>query len=104
MSSERCTVTVTGHDDEVTVAVSGEVDQATVTEIDAAVDRVAGPGTVALDLSGVTFMDSAGLRTAVQAMRAQQGAGGTLVVRHPSPMVDRLLRIAGLDGPIPVER
>lgn len=50
-----------------------------------------------VDLAGVTFLDSAGLRGLMFCHDLVLGAGGTFTLAGHSPAVDRLLRI--LDQP-----
>lgn len=79
-------------------------------EVDAAAlhgDRVAPipamlPGEVlALDLSGVTFMDSAGIGQLVSLYRARVRCGGGMVLVRPSAFVTALLRAVKLDRLLP---
>jgi anti-anti-sigma factor len=54
------------------------------------------PGDVTLDLSAVTFMDSAGLRALIQACMGLAKTGRVRVV-HPSIQVRQLLELSGLE-------
>jgi anti-anti-sigma factor len=85
------------------VTVSGEIDMETASQFrDAALGALAhGPGTVELDLSGVTFMDSAGLHVLLATRRRAALVGAQLVVSDRSRVVGRLLDIAGVSGLIP---
>jgi anti-anti-sigma factor len=56
--------------------------------LDELVDR---DGTLDVDMSGVTFMDLAGLRLLVRAARAR-GESGPMVLHSPPPHVVRLMR------------
>jgi anti-anti-sigma factor len=84
------------------VLVHGELDLASAEpfgeELSAAM--IEAPGTCFLiDLSGVTFMDSAGLRALLKALELRSGKD--LVVQS-SPQVFTLLRLASLiDGTLP---
>jgi anti-sigma B factor antagonist len=49
-----------------------------------------------IDLSGVTYMSSAGLRALVGAMKRAHESGGNLVIASPSPRVQEVLELAGL--------
>jgi anti-anti-sigma factor len=51
---------------------------------------------IELDFSGVTFMDSSGLRALLQAARSEDC--GPVVVKDPSPQVRRLLEISVPEG------
>lgn len=55
------------------------------------------PTITTLDLAGISFIDSSGLRVLVA---ANQGADGTsgIRLRSPSSAVQRLLEISGLTG------
>ena len=83
----------------VVVEVSGEVDLQTADQVEAAITGgIAGqPSAVVLDLSAVTFLDSAGL--AVLA-RAHTAAGERVAFRVVAPhrAVRRRIQLAGMDG------
>lgn len=79
------------------IRVTGEVDAHSVTVVDAALADVDPTNEVCLDLSGVTFIDSSGLRALVAAHKRAEAAGGGLVIVDPSPPVLRLLGLTGLD-------
>lgn len=53
---------------------------------------------VAVDLSGVRFVDSMGLTALVRSYKSLKQVGGTLLLLRPSPPVLRVLAITGLDG------
>jgi anti-sigma B factor antagonist len=86
-------------DDATTVLeVRGELDFATAGALRAELldaSRDDAP-TVALDLSGVGFIDSTGVSLLVQAKRRLDDAGRTLVLRSPSERVRRVLDLSGL--------
>jgi anti-anti-sigma factor len=54
------------------------------------------PGDITLDLSGVTFMDSGGLRALIQACMGL-GRTGSVRVVNPSEQVRRLLELSGVE-------
>lgn len=80
------------------VRVTGEVDASSSGELAAVLDRLidARPSAVAVDMAGVTFIDSSGLKVLVTAQRRLVETGGELRVIHLSPAVDRLLTLCGL--------
>ncbi|MBN2305402.1 MAG: STAS domain-containing protein [Anaerolineae bacterium] len=51
-----------------------------------------------LDLSEVQYMNSAGLRELVQVWKELTRQGGTLTIANPSPQVQKLLELVGLDS------
>ncbi|HEX5948004.1 MAG TPA: STAS domain-containing protein [Actinomycetota bacterium] len=55
------------------------------------------PGDITLDLSGVTFMDSGGVRALIQACMGLARTGRVRVVR-PSEQVRRLLELSGVEA------
>ncbi len=71
-------------------SVSGEIDMATAPEIEALAD--AGENGLALDLSGVRFIDSSGLR----ALLRIQEATSPVVLLSPSPVVRKLLALTNM--------
>jgi len=85
-----------------TVTISGDVDAGTAPRFGRhLLEVLARPGvhTVELDLSGVTFLDSAGLTALVVAHRTAQGAGQAFCVRcGTGRAVRRPLEITGLSS------
>lgn len=89
-----------------TIVLVGELDPATAPQLDDALDQVLGDEQVTrlvLDLTGLTFLDSSGLRVFVTAREALGARGGDLVLRGPSANTQRLLAITGLGEIIAVE-
>ena len=83
-----------------TIAVSGEIDATTAPGLRSSLLEVLGrPGVdaVEVDLTGVTFLDSAGLSALATAHRAAEAAGHTLQMRVGNTRaVVRPLEITGL--------
>lgn len=87
------------NDATVRIALQGELDIATAGQVERELDRVERetPDTVVLDLRGLTFMDSTGLRIVVAAdARAREQSRRLVVVRGPEP-VQRIFRMTRLD-------
>jgi anti-sigma B factor antagonist len=81
------------------LALRGELDLSTVPKVEEALRRVeeAKPPVIVLDLAGVTFLDSTGLRMVVTAdQRARAEARRLAVVRGPES-VQRVFSITRLD-------
>lgn len=92
-------VTVSGNGRELTARISGEVDHHGAREIMEVLDReidAALPGRLALDLSGVTFMDSSGIAVLLRARRRMNELEGTLTVSHIPAQPRRVLEAAGI--------
>jgi anti-anti-sigma factor len=62
-----------------------------------------GPERVELDLSGVTFMNSAGMAVLVQLQRMTAPRGIEVVLVHPPAAVIRPLQLSGLWHRFPIE-
>jgi anti-anti-sigma factor len=78
--------------------VSGELDIATAPVLAAALDGEIRPGSrLRLDVDDLAFVDAAGLRVLV-GVRRTAGPSGRVVLRHPSPRVQRVIALTGLDG------
>lgn len=87
--------------DVLVVNVAGEIDQATVPDLERALDEAiqAGPAAVVVDLSECGFIDSSGLATLVAAReRHTEGDGKRFGVCCADAQVRRLLEITGLDA------
>lgn len=81
------------------VDVNGRIDTATAGEFDEKIMGLveAGHKNLLLDMSGVEFLSSAGLRTLVSARKALNSSGGAIKLTRPSDRVVDTLGIAGLD-------
>jgi anti-sigma B factor antagonist len=95
---DQLTVTVDESSVPPTIALAGELDPHTAPLFQAAVDGVVTSAStdLVLDLSGLGFVDSSGLRVLIRAQQQLAEQGGTLTLRAPSPTVRRLLEITGL--------
>lgn len=76
-------------------AVTGEIDAHTAPAISAAVSE-RGSGSLEIDLSGVDFVDSSGLRALIEAHQQIEAGGGSLTLARPSAVVKRLFDISGV--------
>lgn len=76
-------------------AVVGEIDAHTAPAIAAAVAEITG-STLEIDLSGVDFVDSSGLRALIEAHQRLEADGGSLTLVRPSAVVARLFDISGV--------
>jgi anti-sigma B factor antagonist len=79
------------------LVLHGELDIATAPELVGMLHRLRRQGhAVELDLAEVTFMDSTGLTTLMDAQLAAQSNGWTFSVRRTSPAVRRVFELAGV--------
>ena len=73
--------------------LEGELDMATAGDLAEFLREAGeGPDQVVLDFSGISFMDSSGLRVILEAAGRREG-GGSLVILHPTAQVQRVLDI-----------
>lgn len=79
------------------VASVGELDLATVGELESTLGHVDLGCRCVIDLAGVTFLDSSALRVLVATIRAAADAGGTVELVAPEPGIARVLEIAAID-------
>jgi anti-anti-sigma factor len=83
-------------DDGATISVRGELDSGTCEQLLDAFHAAARHEEITLDLSGVSFIDSAGTRTVILIGRSAAETGISLRVIPPGEEVTELLRTAGL--------
>jgi len=60
------------------------------------------PGRFAIDLTGVTFIASIGIRMLLTAARAQAQRGGRMILISPGGMSRKVLETAGVDQLVPI--
>jgi anti-sigma B factor antagonist len=85
--------------DAVEIVVTGEVDSSNCAGLQEELVRLAaahGDTLCTVDLVGVSFMDSSGLRALLLGQRAMTDAGKTMVIIGVSDSVRRLFEITGL--------
>lgn len=81
--------------------VTGEIDAHTAPTL---AEALSGSGAdVRLDMSGVQFVDSSGLRVLIEAHQRAEAAGGRLTIADPSDAVRRLLEISGVSEYLSVD-
>jgi anti-anti-sigma factor len=98
------TVIVSEESGQTVAHVTGEIDIATCERLRDAIEPHLGRGQrVVLDLSGVRFMDSSCLKVLLQAHTTLTGDGGSLILRNPSDVAQRLLSLSGLNELFDVE-
>ena len=105
-SPELMSVTTERSDAGARVAVAGEVDCSTAPRMSACIEALlsAAPAEVVVDLTEVTFLDSAGLHALVTAHGRAQGLGVRLRVLVATRAVLRPIQVTGLESVLGVER
>lgn len=89
--------------DDTVVVAEGDIDLAGGPLLDAAILRVESANPLVIDLEGVGFIDSSGLRSLLAASRRAEDRGTRVVLRRPSAGVLRLLTITGTTEQFDVE-
>jgi anti-anti-sigma factor len=87
----------------VVIAVPGELDIANAAAVEAALlaADASGADEIVVDLSGLRFMGSVGLRLLLEADERAQARGRRLTLRASAP-VRRIIDLAGLTATLPV--
>ncbi|HWH35577.1 MAG TPA: STAS domain-containing protein [Acidimicrobiales bacterium] len=75
----------------------GELDAFTVGQFREVLTELGGSKRLLIDLSGVPFLDSAGLGALIGGVRRSREAGGDVAVYGARPAVARLLHTTGFD-------
>lgn len=81
------------------ITISGRIDSSNATQLDSflksnLVDR--GRYHIVLDMSGITYISSAGLRALVALQREATKHRGSVLLAAPSERVEEVLKLAGL--------
>ena len=86
------------------VAVTGEVDASNAEDLCLAILAAAmvHGSPLEVDLAGVTFMDSTGLRAITDAAHALEASGSALVLSNMPRQVRRIMQISGLGSTLEV--
>lgn len=83
-----------------TVFLKGELDHHTSSSIKDTIDMllVKTPfKTFVLDMGGVTFMDSSGIGLIAGRFNRVKSIGGRMVIGNPSPTLQRVLKMSGIE-------
>ena len=91
-------------DGRATVRLGGELDLAGVPELEAAITATADAQALVLDLSGLTFIDSSGMRLLLSLNASVQERGQSFEVVPGSENVQRTFELAGLLDRLPFQR
>jgi anti-anti-sigma factor len=78
--------------------VTGELDLAGVDRFEQllAGNEATGPATIVLDMRGLTFIDSSGLRALIMADQRVRAGGGRFIVVRGSDRVNEVLEVSGV--------
>jgi anti-anti-sigma factor len=106
-TSTDLVIDITAGADRVDVTIRGELDAHSSVQFEqaasGALDAQVELQTMVLDLGGITFIDSSGLRSLLRLQESCDERGGVLFVRRPSDVVSRIIDLAKLGGRFPTE-
>jgi anti-sigma B factor antagonist len=93
------------HGDRATIRVGGEIDLATGPQLLGVLVELVDRGCYQLivDLEQVTFLDCAGIRVLVDALRRVQEQDGSLRLVRPTRRVERVLALTGMTTVFPID-
>lgn len=99
---------VTRRGSTVQVALCGELDLATAPALRSCLGPLVkadpAPARLVLDLRDLDFVDASGISALLTIQRALAARGGELVLRSPSRLVRRVVKVLDLDAVLPIER
>ncbi|MBR4627931.1 MAG: STAS domain-containing protein [Ruminococcus sp.] len=81
-------------------AITGEIDHHSARTARSELDRYiinTQPRTLAIDMGGITFMDSSGIGLIMGRSKLMKECGGRLEVRNAQPYIKRVLKLAGVE-------
>jgi len=85
------------------VILDGRLDIEGAAAIDMRMNVIAGTKkAVIVDMEGVSFVGSMGLRALVAPARAIKARGGKIVIFGPNELVEKVLKSSGVDSMIPI--
>ncbi len=85
------------------IVLEGRLDIAGTGAIDLRFSTLTGSRrSVVVDLSGVTFLASMGMRLLLTGAKTVASKGGRMVLHGPHPSVEKVLTMAGIDAVIPI--
>jgi anti-sigma B factor antagonist len=95
-------ITIDETDDHIVCRPAGDLDAYTVAAFREKLTELANHPRVIIDLSGVPFMDSAGLGALIGGIRKARDNDAKVVVACDRPALTRLLHTTGFDRIVPV--
>jgi anti-sigma B factor antagonist len=86
------------------VRVRGELDMATTPRLrDVLAPLVSDGADVFVDCGGLSYIDASALSLFVEQTKACRARGGRFVIGNPTPLLQRILQITGLDPVLDIE-
>jgi anti-anti-sigma factor len=98
------TIDETPRDGGVGLALAGDLDMSATFALEPVLDRVlaGNPRELVLDLEDVSFVDSSGLGLLIATHERASRADVDMAITGAGPEIQRVFRVAGLEGVLPV--
>ena len=97
MNNETAPLVIGQGPDPGLLTISGDLDSHSCSSLAEKMEREEPTQQLTIEMSGVRFIDSSGLRVLVAGHKARSGTDGPLVLLNPSRAVLRMLDITALD-------
>ena len=95
--NDSLTITLTPSSEALVISIEGDLDAASADHVVLTVDsHLTNGSSVLLDASGITFLDSAGLRSLLTLRSHAAANGATISIINPSNVARRLIELVGL--------
>ena len=107
MGRNSCQLKITCEDGELVASLGGELDHHGAVAVRTLIDtqiRENRPQRAVLELSELDFMDSSGLGLIMGRYALMKEIGGLLRVADPSPATEKIMKLAGMERIIKIER
>jgi anti-sigma B factor antagonist len=101
---QELTVSIAPDGQALVITVEGELDLATVPDLEEALRKAEGTDSaeLVLDLEGLTFIDSTGIRALLMAAKRDRDNGERLRIRPGKGQVERVLKLTRADELLPL--
>ena len=107
MLKKNCFLDLSEEGEALLIRLSGEIDHHSAVRIRSEIDDKIShmrPRKAIMDLSLIDFMDSSGLGLIMGRYMKMQAVGGVLVLREPNERILKILKLAGLEKIVNIER
>ncbi len=89
-------------DDEIRLALRGELDVSVVGAVEEAVGAVASGSRVVMDVRDLSFIDSSGIRVLMSLDLRARSEGWSVAIEQPQPAVRQVLELCQIGERIPI--
>lgn len=93
-------INITSENGTAVAVLNGEIDHHTARSLRSEIDRFVitmQPERLAMDFTGITFMDSSGIGLIIGRYKLMKEWGGQLEIRGTQPYIRRVLKLSGIE-------